>query len=962
MLFPNVWLSYLRRVFVSLLICVVQSQASQISIQEYGEGSGLSNLAVRALVQDAGGYLWVGTDNGLFRFDGLQFTRFDTTEHLTDVNTMVADGKRLWIAAGGTLWFRESGPLQQVRPAGRGLALIDLPQAIAPDGQHIWAIDDWQLVDLTEKADGTWLRRDVFDAQTRAKHTELSSINSVLRGATGDVWFGCGLAICHLDAGKLDIWREDRGVPQGVWHWLLRARDGSLWARGNHHVIQLEAGHARFTNRTDAHVGDDPSGLYPLVEDAAHRIVSVERTAVIQWDGQRWLRIEDGMPPGGRIRAMLADREGGMWLGQLGGGLLQWRGYGQWENWSLADGLPNAVAWDIARSGLPGKRLYVATGTGLAVFEESTRRFVLQAGTDKQEVVTVTPDAAGTIWAGTGRGRIFHIAHGREAEKPDQIDLPHYAPVIGIYANRAGGVWVLTQEGLFTVKADGHALVAELAAEPSQSNVGELQAGCQDAQGRLLLAGTNGIAARDDRGWQLLYRAAAGIQTLTCLRDGGLVIGGSKGGIQLLRPDGKQLRATDITPAMLNGHLILGLIEDRRGWLWVNSDAGTAVWNRSHWRMLDRSRGLGWNDTSANALDEDNDGTVWIGTSRGLSHMRRPEQLFFPGRATVDIKSVSRGAFLLNTDQPAHLAWSTDPININLAVPTFQNRAALKVEYRLPGFDPSWRTMEHMDLHLTGLPAGSYRFEARVTDTELGTASPIKGFDFILAPPWWQTRLATLAAMFALACLGYGMYRWRIRAHLRQTSKLEALVSLRTQELQASRDSLREMATKDGLTGVWNRRALDEILDREIARSLRGSLPLAIAIVDIDHFKRVNDTHGHQAGDAVLAEFAGRIASSLRPYDSLGRYGGEEFLLIMPGLDVTRPDHRQRLADIHATIPATPMSIGTVTCSIGVVGIGDVMEADARTLIAQADAALYEAKRRGRNRIVWAGSMPPAEQ
>lgn len=162
-----------------------------------------------------------------------------------------------------------------------------------------------------------------------------------------------------------------------------------------------------------------------------------------------------------------------------------------------------------------------------------------------------------------------------------------------------------------------------------------------------------------------------------------------------------------------------------------------------------------------------------------------------------------------------------------------------------------------------------------------------------------------------------------------------------------------ELATIDPLTGILNRQTLLTRLDEELARAMRYRRPLSVILVDIDHFKRLNDTHGHDAGDRVLRDLAQQLSTGVRAVDIVGRYGGEEFLLILPETDADAAaaiaeklrwvvgSHEVRLADGHTA---------TVTLSAGVAGgPGDVLRRD--ILVRDADAALYSAKALGRNQV-----------
>jgi diguanylate cyclase (GGDEF)-like protein len=170
------------------------------------------------------------------------------------------------------------------------------------------------------------------------------------------------------------------------------------------------------------------------------------------------------------------------------------------------------------------------------------------------------------------------------------------------------------------------------------------------------------------------------------------------------------------------------------------------------------------------------------------------------------------------------------------------------------------------------------------------------------------------------------------------------------EELVAARDAMKTQATHDYLTKLLNRAGIMDVLRKELDRTARTGEPFSVIIADLDHFKQINDTYGHLSGDDVLAETARRIRASLRSYDSVGRYGGEEFLIIVPGCnEATAFDVAEK---IRATVCQMPMRImaqdRTITASLGVSTTYGAISAE--ELLSAADSALYRAKNSGRNR------------
>jgi len=171
-------------------------------------------------------------------------------------------------------------------------------------------------------------------------------------------------------------------------------------------------------------------------------------------------------------------------------------------------------------------------------------------------------------------------------------------------------------------------------------------------------------------------------------------------------------------------------------------------------------------------------------------------------------------------------------------------------------------------------------------------------------------------------------------------------------ELALAQESLRFAAMHDFLTRLWNRAEIVSFLERELVRAKREKKPVGIVLLDVDHFKSINDSLGHRTGDLVLKELAQRLRSQLRGYDGVGRYGGEEFLLVLPGCDLGGA--LARTAEIQRSVAAAPFAPDLVKVSITVsmgVTIAHRGAVASATLLHDADLALYRAKNSGRNRI-----------
>lgn len=937
--------------------------AQDLPLISFSQKDGLRNLSVNALAQDQSGYIWTGTENGLFRFNGAEFKRYAAIDGQADplVTTLYSDRrKRLWVGYYDNLYLLKGEKFAPVRAGDKALQMWPGQMLGETAAGELLVIGDRRLYSVSQ--DSVPVARPYFSKAQLDARPELDALESVFVDTDGSLWLGCKDSLCHGSGTDIDVVAAGAGLPAGQWTSIARDSAGTLWVRNAQHVFALPAGGGRFEDRSPA-----PSLLRKvrlrtvLREDAGGAMLINADPGLLRWSGTKgWVEIGhfNGLEAGGGISDVLFDRERNAWLGTRGLGLVQWLGYGTWENWRQTQNLPDNVVLSFLRD--DAGRMHVGSRSGHAQLQPGAARFEvvpMPRPLEGHQWATMASDQTGRVWAGTYSGLLL-----RYAPATGHTELLAKLPLVRlILPDRAGRMWILTQGGLRVLPENAApGSVPETVSFPGAVGVAsdsDILSGCIDDAGHLWITAGQQLLRYDGRSWTAhAIGAALGTEAewgLTCGRDGVLW---ALAGPSLIRIDTRgTLRAQRVDAPLLRGRDTLALYADRRGWLWVGSDSGIALWNGKRWRMLNRTHGLAWDDINGSGFYEDRDGSMWIATSNGASHITHPERLFQTPAFQTVLEAVMRGDDArVNSSEP--MAWSREPLVIQMASLTFVGREAIRYRYRLKGSEEQWTESALPEVHYAGLPGGDYVFQFSASNRDSGEVSPLVETRISVLPPWWRSYPFYALCAFATLLAFFLLHRYRLRVLTRRQAELAALVKERTRELELSQEELRVRALKDSLTRLWNRGAIMEILEREKEKSLRTGETFVLVMLDLDFFKRINDTHGHQAGDAVLVEVSRRLSAAVRPYDSVGRYGGEEFLVVLAAIDPVMAV--SRVAALHHGIRDTPVEIGAgqllqVTASFGVAAF----PREARgieELLAYADQALYKAKALGRNQVVYA--------
>jgi len=912
---------------------------TQARLSIWTSETGLPQNTIDAIVQTRDGYLWMGTEEGLVRFDGVRFAVSDRQNAPALRSSFISS---LYETPDGTLWIGTyGGGLARLR---NGRIEAFHPELLGEDRiREMHATSDGALFMAT--AGGGLLR---IDGEKVTRFTMRDGL------PTDRIWTvdddGAGGLWVATHGGGVVRWRDSRvqqrittreGLPSDLARALLRDADGTLW------------------------IGTDGGGVAAWRNGAVAQVVTTR----------------DGLPSN-LIRSLQRDRDGSLWIG-TDAGLARWRGV-RAENLGLAQGLPSPTVRTVFedREG----SLWVGTTSGLVRLSDTRfLSFTRKEGLTADAIRAILEDRSGRMWVGTEGGGLCRIL-------PAPVQC--FGKTDTVYAlaeSRDGSLWAGTDGGGVTRWRDG-AIVETIAGLPND----RVRALVEAADGMLWVSTTAGLAhVRGGKAIRVPALDGRQLRPLLALPDGSILVGTDGAGLWRVTEQGA--RATHIASSRrgLESDRVFSLAADAAGGgVWIGTSGGGLArldLASGTVRSLTRRDGL-HDDVVFQVVDEGAGRDLWLTSNRGLYRVKRDNVLArmkgiasdlsgtvygltdgmpsaecnaaFPGAirardgrlwvatargvAVVDPHANPRNVvppsvhiedILIDGSiapaGPLRVPSGTQRLELHYTATGLRAPERVTFRYLLEGYDHDWVAAgTNRVAHYTKLAPGDYTFRVLATNEDGVPSNSEARLGVTVDPRWFETWWARLLGIALIAGAIWGAARLRLAGQLEDANR----------RLGVANERLRGLSYLDGLTGVANRRRFDEALEEACAAARTQGAPLSLMLMDLDHFKRLNDSQGHLNGDEALRAVASLLAAHTESRGGLvARFGGEEFAWLMPGvaLDAAKSEAE--------AIRLKVRNGGIVTASFGVTAATSAMTP--MSLVAAADAALYRAKATGRDRV-----------
>lgn len=905
------------------------------------------------IAQDQQDFLWLASEyDGLLRFDGQHYLKFTPAEQKTNLSF-----SQLEIDRRNVIW---------VGTWGHGLWQLDAVRK------------NWRQVTTPLPPD--------------------AQIQSLFTDKAGNLWIGStqGLFVIKEGAATAELWQPLAG--QRIWQ-LAQQQNGTLWVATSKGLFQLtphqsNSGHwfnepilinteiRALTIQGDLLLLGLRSGLMglDLNKGSSHYYQSPSNSNVLlqqrenSWlagtiDGLYSLTLQQGVLHAEPlisaidIRALFRDSHSTIWLASRNNGLMP-----------MPSPVPKSISPSVRQFLSPTKkhRLGPPSQTSTARWQP-LEKSLLQlrhgqwrelefAAEHKVAFVRDVVEFSGHTLVGTDQG-LFRIAADNSM---NPLPLGEDAPDLNIERMAVaadGALWLgLWGQGIYRIPAaaSADALLPAVQMQqqaPAQEAVIDIQTAPDQKlwllsrQGSLYQGTASAVVPR----WKVPKEMATGyFHCLLAEADAFWLC--TDRGLLKLSPDLQQAELLGQSWGLADLR-VMGITRSQN-FIWVLTRNGLMAFtpDGSAVYLLGPRKELNFRAAQLRGITALGADKVQLATSEGLWQIDISELTAVRKNMQLHLTELRLNQHLYTVadlSQNIQLPADIEELQLKFNLLSYQPHLKVAYFYRWQGQQDWLELGKDAVLTLSQLAPGQHHLQlmAQAGGQQIDTRPVL----FSVPMPWWRQPAGILLVLTTLGLLLYLAYHWRVKRLRHHTQHLDHLVKQRTAELEAANQQLRQLSHTDSLTGLMNRRALQYAVSLLQTQRSRTQAPMTLVLMDIDHFKDINDQYGHDIGDAVLVEVARYLQQRLRSQDLLARWGGEEFLLLMPNTEV---EQAQQLVDELRlgirTLSAIPQQV-TLTATFGISAV-EVTALALEQAIKAADLALYQGKKLGRDQVVLAAA------
>ena len=924
--------------------------------QTWNTHDGLPHNGINAISQTTDGYLWIGTWEGLTRFNGREFkvytrgSKVGLPDSAVKSLTSTKEGKLLVAGARGGLSER-SDNFWSPKPSASAM----INHAIYDNSQNLW---------LALQGKGLVYR----SQETQRNRVIINNLRAykVVEDNSGTIWVATSKGLFSVKNKTLVRHYDERhGLPNVPTRTVLLTKKNQL-------IVGTQQGAYKLVNGFfhPLHESLSKERITSLLEDINDNIwLGTNDHGIFRLNNNdnnlEQLDDSSGLP-NNRISSLYQDKEHSIWVGTTSG-LFRLR-----EAPFITLTTKQGLSGNYVRSVLSHSdgSLWVGNSKGLNKIESNQISTIkLTNSDDKISVLSLAETLDKQVLVGTYNQGLYIVKNNQlQVLMTTEQGLPSNE-IRSILVDSNENLWLGTSSGLVKKSLDG---TIEKFNKQSGLPASYIMALAEDSQGTIWVGTGDGIASFN-KGILQTYRLndkfdaeyAFGFQ----IEHDSLWMATDRGLIHIDLTSNKMSAVTKENGLPIDK--IFQIVIDNNNTFWLTSNRGIISITREQINNVIQgtsklinyklfAEGVGLLSSQANggstpAATLHNDGSVWIATAKGVSHISHERlQRMAETRIPVAIEQLDVDGKSYPTTAKVNLPEGSTRVTIRYAGLGYLMAKHIEYQTQLVGFDEQWQNKNNQRFtEFTNLEPGNYTFQMRAKYPNGQWQDNKASISFTITPYYWQTTLFKLSIVLSTCFVLYSIYRYRMITIERIQIKLKNLVAQQTIELKKKTELFAFQANHDQLTGLFNRRAFDAWCNDDYEKAKSNNQSLTIAIIDIDHFKKVNDEHSHIIGDEVIKRMASilqRLAEECSYQAKLARWGGEEFTILISSDKTKAYDFFELL---RATIKNHDFSdiapSLSITVSIGLTDNSEVFEYD--KMINHADQALYFAKHNGRNQV-----------